>query len=144
MIEHIVKNNESIKDVLDVYHISLDELKEYNRHITDFSNLICGQKILVPYLKDEIEQILDKTESFAEKYYDDVINSFDENNSVEENSKSSDEINIRTDKNEGIEKSKSLDEVKQKYSFSCKSNLKAYGGIIPPKKPYNGNIFKNK
>lgn len=140
MIEHIVKNNENIKDILDVYHISLDELKEYNRHITDFSNIICGQKILIPFLKEEVSQILDSTESFVEKYYDDVVSSFDSDNKTDETIKA--ESNVRVEESN----EKSIDEVKAKYGNSCKKNpyLKAYGGITPPKRPYNGNTFKKK
>ena len=69
MLEHIVKNGESIYDILNMYHIELEELKGLNLHITDFYNLASGMKIKVPVINKEIEQILENTESFVQKYY---------------------------------------------------------------------------
>lgn len=69
MLEHIVKNGESIYDILNMYHIELEELRATNLHITDFYNLASGMKIKVPLLHNEIEQILENTESFVQKYY---------------------------------------------------------------------------
>ncbi|MDE6660237.1 MAG: LysM domain-containing protein [Anaeroplasmataceae bacterium] len=69
MLEHIVKNGESIYDILNMYHIELEELKDLNLHITDFYNLASGMKIKVPVINKEIEQILENTESFVQKYY---------------------------------------------------------------------------
>lgn len=69
MLEHIVKNGESIHDILDMYHIELEELRGVNLHITDFYNLASGMKIKIPLIHNEIEQILENTESFVQKYY---------------------------------------------------------------------------
>lgn len=69
MLEHIVKNNEKIDDILNVYHLELEELKKYNYHVTDFYNLVAGTKIMIPLLKEEVEQILERTESFVMDYY---------------------------------------------------------------------------
>ncbi len=69
MLEHIVKNGESIYDILNMYHLDIESLKGYNLHITDLYNLASGVKIKIPIISNEIEQILEKTESFVQKYY---------------------------------------------------------------------------
>lgn len=69
MLEHIVKNNEKVEDILNLYRISIDELMSYNLHLTDFNNLICGTKIKIPLITEEIEQVLTNTESFVNDYY---------------------------------------------------------------------------
>ncbi len=69
MLEHIVKNGESIYDILNMYHLDIETLKGYNLHITDLYNLVSGVKIKIPIISSEIEQILENTESFVQKYY---------------------------------------------------------------------------
>ena len=69
MIDHIVKNNETADEILEMYHLSLDELIEFNPHITDFKNLKSGSILHIPMISREVEQILDKTESFIMDYY---------------------------------------------------------------------------
>lgn len=80
MLEHIVKNGEGINDILNMYHIDIEQLKGYNLHITDFYNLPSGIKIKIPLISNEIEQILENTESFVQKYYPAI----DELNNVRE------------------------------------------------------------
>lgn len=82
MLEHIVKNGEAIQDILNMYHIELDELMSYNLHITDFYNLASGMKIKIPLLHSEVEQILENTESFVQKYYPKVNDLFEEKKEI--------------------------------------------------------------
>ena len=84
MLEHIVKNGESIHDILNMYHIELEEVKSYNLHITDFYNLASGMKIRIPLIHNEIEQILENTESFVQKYYPKVNAFYDEKPQMKE------------------------------------------------------------
>ncbi len=125
MIEHIVKNNESLYDILDEYHINIEQLKEYNSHITDFNHLVSGTKLMVPLISEEIEQILEKTEGFVMDYYpkitDEIIPSLLEEKKimVKEVPKDTKEIKEEDKKNE------------PKYRTP-------YPGIIPPKSPYKG------
>ena len=69
MLEHIVKNGENIDDIINVYKVSLEELQINNLHITDYNNIIPGTILKIPLITEEIEQILDKTESFVMDYY---------------------------------------------------------------------------
>lgn len=104
MIEHIVKNEEKIEDILALYKLSFDELVSYNLHITDFKNLVCGMKIKIPLISNEIEQILESTESFVKDYYPKIVDIVEEN--VKEN----------------------FEPVEEK-----KYRGKPYPGIVPPK-----------
>lgn len=72
MIIHIVKNNESLQNIMDLYHVSYEEIISYNAHITDFRNLICGMKVKVPLLSEEVEQILNYSEGFITPYYEKI------------------------------------------------------------------------
>ena len=105
MLEHIVKNGERIEEIMELYRINFDTIKSYNLHITDFKNLLCGMKIKIPLISDEIEQVLENTESFVKDYYPKIIE-------VEEDE-------IQTPKIE------SQDKVLERG--------KPYPGIVPPK-----------
>ena len=78
MIEHIVKNGETIHDILNMYHLELKEIQGVNLHITDLYNIQTGMKIKIPLINNEIEQILDNTESFVQKYYPKVNEIYEE------------------------------------------------------------------
>ena len=78
MLEHIVKNGERIEQIISLYRVNLDTVKSYNLHITDFNNLLCGMKIKIPLINEEIEQILENTESFVKEYYPKVIDVIEE------------------------------------------------------------------
>lgn len=84
MLEHIVKNGETIHDILNMYHIELKELIGVNLHITDFYNLASGMKIKIPLIHNEIEQILENTESFVQKYYPKVNALYEEKPQIKE------------------------------------------------------------
>ncbi len=126
MLEHIVKNGESIYDILNMYHLELEELVNTNLHITDFNNLASGMKIKIPLLNNEVEQILDNTESFVQKYYPKISEVI---TAKEEAFKPVEEEPNLTD-------SKNLEEVSKVEPIS----RKAYPGIIPP--TYKGTFKK--
>lgn len=117
MLVHIVKNGESINDILNLYNLEFEEIRNSNLHITDFYHLITGMKIKIPLINKEVEQILEKTESFVQKYYPQL------NELVEE----------IEDKNITYEEDHHPEE---KEIEPFKQNLRAYPGILPPRKPY--------
>ena len=67
MLEHIVKNGETIHDILNMYHLELKEIQGVNLHITDLYNIQTGMKIKIPLINNEIEQPLDTTATFVQK-----------------------------------------------------------------------------
>ena len=129
VIEHIVRMNETVENILDIYQISIDELKENNLHITNFYNLSCGMKLLIPYLSKNVEQILESTEGFVQKYYPKVSEILEENKEItlESNIGKNDKLDRENIKGEKIVKD---DIQNQKYI-----------GALPPRKPYKGNII---
>ena len=66
---HIVGNNESVKEILDSYDLSLDELKKENKHIRLWNYLIPGTKLKIPVLSESINQDINDMEPFIEDYY---------------------------------------------------------------------------
>lgn len=69
MIIHIVRANESLKAILDHYHVLKEELMGENKHITDFNHLRPGTKIKIPLITPEVIEVLEETEPFIEDYY---------------------------------------------------------------------------
>ncbi len=119
MLEHIVKNHETLEDILNMYHLGVDELKNANLHITDFNHLASGMKIKIPLLTEEVEQVLETTESFVKRYYPKM-----------------EEI----EKAEPEKKEKDIPKVVEEKPMAASSavelNRRAYPGILPPRNPY--------
>ena len=129
LIEHIVRINEKTEDILSAYHITLDELKENNLHITDFKRLPSGVKLHIPYLNQETEQILESTEGFVMNYYPKV----EEIEAIEDDSSAS-------VKGEDISPSAGIiSNESSNNRSSFRNNINAYPGITLPRKPYMGN-----
>ena len=66
---HIVGNGESIKDILDGYEITIEELKNENKHIRNWNYLIPGTKLKIPVLTEALVEELNEIEPFIEDYY---------------------------------------------------------------------------
>ena len=91
---HIVENGERVKDILFLYSLNIDELKECNRHIKFWDKLIPGTKIKIPVIPESVDNDIMEMEPFIEDYYpvnnetfdesEDTIDDLDENNIEEE------------------------------------------------------------
>lgn len=66
---HIVGNGESVREILESYDLTLDELKKENRHIRIWNYLIPGTKLKIPVLSENINQDINEMEPFIEDYY---------------------------------------------------------------------------
>lgn len=66
---HIVGNGESIRDILDGYEITFEELKNENKHIRVWNQLIPGTKLKIPVLTEALVEELNEIEPFIEDYY---------------------------------------------------------------------------
>ena len=128
MLEHIVKNGERIEDILNMYHLELDELIQLNLHITDFYNLMSGTKIKIPLIHNETEQILDNTESFVQQYYPKIHDVFEE------------KIEVVAPVNQPVLQEEEILERKEPEQEIKDNRLpprgRPYPGILPPKNPY--------
>lgn len=66
---HIVRNGETLKDILFIYNLTPDEIKEQNRHIRVWDKLIPGTKLKIPSITEAVEQDVSEMEPFVEDYY---------------------------------------------------------------------------
>lgn len=89
---HIVGNGETVEDILRGYDLTIDELKNENKHIRIWNKLIPGTKLKIPILSEAIIEDINTIEPFIEEYYpkikieedNQIINEFgDESNEVE-------------------------------------------------------------
>jgi hypothetical protein len=66
---HIVGNGENVDDILKGYDLSLDELKNENKHIRLWDKLIPGTKLKIPILSENLVEDINEIEPFIEDYY---------------------------------------------------------------------------
>lgn len=66
---HIVRNNETLEDILLLYQISKKELKEVNKHIKSFERLVPGSRINIPAITEADDDEILAMEPFIEDYY---------------------------------------------------------------------------
>lgn len=66
---HIVRNKETLEDILYIYNLNKDELVEQNKHIRVWEKLIPGTKLRIPPIPDAVEVEMSDMEPFVEDYY---------------------------------------------------------------------------
>lgn len=66
---HIVRNKETLEDILYIYNLTKDELVEQNKHIRVWDKLIPGTKLKIPAIPDAVELEVSDIEPFVEDYY---------------------------------------------------------------------------
>lgn len=81
---HIVRNGETTKDILNIYGLQINELKEANRHVRDFNKLLAGTKLKIPIVNEAINQDINDMEPFIEEYYPKYDDEFQEKEIVED------------------------------------------------------------
>ena len=149
MLEHIVKNNETLENICNLYHVSEMELKWNNSHITDWNNIPFGVKLWIPTLSVDVEQVLDKTEPFVMDYYpeisDDIIPTMQDDSNLDNKTPVIDDDRDEVEKNKNINNNfvdnspKPINNLKDNRVYRTnQSNFRAYSGIYPPKRPYKG------
>jgi hypothetical protein len=99
---HIIGNGENVEDILKGYDLSLDELKNENKHIRLWDKLIPGTKLKIPILSENLVEDINEIEPFIEDYYPKikieeevkVINDFEfENSKINEVPNTNDFVN---------------------------------------------------
>lgn len=107
-----------------MYHLERKEIEMANLHLTDFDHLSVGTKIKIPLLTEEVEQILEHTESFVMDYYPQV-----------------EEIRASKEEMPKQQEEKEADEIKEEVKKEERNPFpkgRAYPGILPPKSKYRG------
>lgn len=66
---HIVRNGETIEDIVFLYGLEADELKKENKHIRSWDNIIPGTKLRIPAIPEAVELDVISMEPFIEDYY---------------------------------------------------------------------------
>ena len=66
---HIKRSNEKIEEILFLYNISFDELKESNKHISKWDKVPPGTKLKIPVITRNDDVELMEMEPFIEDYY---------------------------------------------------------------------------
>lgn len=96
---HIVRNGETVDDIMFLYSLNHDELIEKNRHIRSWNKLVPGTKLKIPVVSEEIDQEVISMEPFIEDYYPKINNQINEFNSQIKNddNKSADSKTSTTD-----------------------------------------------
>ena len=119
---HIVENGERVKDILFLYSLNIDELKECNRQIKFWDKLIPGTKIKIPVIPESVDNDIMEMEPFIEDYYpvnnetfdenEDTIDDLDENNIDEEKTEIISENNNDENTNKQQQEIEKKDEIK--------------------------------
>lgn len=125
---HIVRTNDKLETIINLYNLSPNELIDLNRHISDWNKLIPGTRIKLPVIPDALTEELNDIEPFIEDYYpkidlkrfestdDDVIsNDYNQETVEEENIFNKEEENIEN--GEKIKNSNFTSSIKLPYSY---------------------------
>lgn len=133
--------------ICDAYHLEKSDIISNNLHITDFSKLIPGTKLKIPFLSKDTIDTLEETEGFIRDYYPNYDGKF---NGMKKNSevalKKVEEVNLESDEvlsnkntvinNEDLNNDK-------KDTINNKSNEKPSHRVINYNTCYGGNIVPN-
>ena len=146
---HIVGNGESVDDILNGYDITIDELKNENKHIRIWEYLIPGTKLKIPVLTESIIENINEIEPFIEDYYpklkiqDDYENIIEEENNeieiepnndfnvIEESNVTEEQLNVVEEDEKNIEE---IIEKNIENNYNRQNNHMIYRYIYP--QPY--------
>ena len=116
---HIVKNGESLKDILFMYSITEDEFRELNRHIKSWKDLIPGIKVKIPVIPESVDNDILDMEPFIEDYYP-KNDSYEEEEYEEESKIEDNDIyeNKVEEKKEVVKEQKEITDKEKEKSYS--------------------------
>lgn len=95
---HIIRTNETLDGIAKMYNLTIQEIKDYNRHITVWDKLIPGTRLKLPAIPDSIIEEINDIEPFIEDYYPKLDTSKYESNDVQ--NQNDEEINYIYNKEE--------------------------------------------
>lgn len=128
MIIHIVRNNETVNEILDNYHLTINDLRTNNQHVTDFKNIQSGTKLKIPFLSEENKQILKTSEPFIQDYYPTV-----------------EKYGFEPKEENKIEEVKKVEEVNKIEDVAPKPSTPGIKYVMPPQRampPYNNWYYR--
>ena len=118
---HIVGNGETVEDILQGYDLTIEELKNENKHIRIWNKLIPGTKLKIPILSEAIIDDINTIEPFLEEYYpkikieedNQIIKDFDDESNEIEITELLNEDDINNDEHLNHEDNKSIQETEE-------------------------------
>lgn len=129
---HIVRTNDKLETILNLYNLNVNELTDLNKHISNWNNLIPGTRIKLPIISESLTEELNDIEPFIEDYYPKIdlkrFESFDNNENkvtleeVEKNQGENIEEKVEINSEEIIYNKEEKDEDTSK-SINKKSNF---------------------
>lgn len=66
---HIVRTNDKLETIINLYNLNVNELIDLNKHISNWNNLIPGTRIKLPVISESLSEELNDIEPFIEDYY---------------------------------------------------------------------------
>ena len=117
---------------MDIYHVSFDEIRDYNPHISSFNDLPFGMKLRIPVLSHEVNQVLDSSEILVESFYDSIEKKIE----FEENNNKKEENNKKNFSKNDNENESNVPNFKENNNVFLSN--RCYPGILPPKNKYCG------
>lgn len=149
MIIYIVKPGDNLIKICNAYHLEKSDIISNNLHITDFSKLIPGTKLKIPFLSKETMDTLEETEGFIRDYYPNYDGKFNgikksepkEEEKVEvikeENIKTNneDQLFVKNDVSNENLKEKTIPKTNEREKSKVLNYFNYYGGNIVPNIP---------
>lgn len=129
---HIVRTNEKLDSIVNLYNITKIELIELNRHITNWDNLIPGTRIKLPAIPDALNDELNDTEPFIEDYYP----------KIDVSKYESKDINVEHKYEENVEENESNNIVSEENIENLKSSSFTNSIKLPPNYSYYYNPYE--
>lgn len=103
---HIVRTNDKLNTIINLYNLTIDEVKDLNKHISNWDNLIPGTRIKLPVISEAVADELNDIEPFIEDYYPKIDLKRYESKDEEEDSKV-DEL-VQVEESQVIEENESI------------------------------------
>ena len=143
MNTHIVRVNEKIEKIANIYNLEIEEITKINHHIKDWQNLIPGTKLRIPEIPEIVKTELDNTEPFIEEYYPKI--------SIDEYLQKQTIIKETTNENESQTIKEPEPKIKPKKYPNPNGNYHSYynnyypnGYFVPPFYPLNYQLRRAK
>ena len=139
---HIVRTNEKIDSIINLYNLTLDEIKDLNTHISNWNNLIPGTRLKLPSISDALTNEINDIEPFIEDYYPRIdIKKYESSNQKEDMEEPINEQEI--DKKTSSEDNEyQTEDVKEIVEEKIDKNNDYYNSInLPPSYKYYYNPY---
>lgn len=118
---HIVRTNDKMETIINLYNLTTNELVDLNKHITNWNNLIPGTRIKLPPISEALFDELNDIEPFIEDYYPKIDIKRYESKDEKETDESTKEkkIDVSIDNNDSIyNKEEEKEEVTKNGNFT--------------------------